>query len=180
MMSVMILIVRDCIQPSSTRDVNVRAGATNNRPRHRIAETRVNIQNLEVRRNPAIASHKSPSSRRVTPTFILRHEDAGRVSELKVEQLDLSEDTHDKWDKLLYSALTPSNYELLKRELVLRLWRHPRWVDKRVSWKDGESAAHDLRSIADQIVEGDVVWISSSRGHLHKLRKLKLVKAKEV
>jgi hypothetical protein len=174
MISVVILIVRDCIQLATTLDTHVAARLTSNPTRPLIADTRVNFHGLDLGDDPAVTRETTASSRRVTPTFFLRHDNAGRVSEVQVEQQDLFEDTHDKWDKLLYCALTPSIDEILKHDFVLRLWRHPRWVDKRVSWKNGTSAAETLRATIDQIVEGDVLWIYSTRGHLRKLAKVHL------
>jgi hypothetical protein len=112
-----------------------------------------------------------PTSRVVTPPFILMYEGADGPCEHKVRGLDISKDIQGRWDALLYSALTPSAYELVREDFVLRLWRRPVWVLERVSFKVVGLAEAKLRAIVERIVEGDVLWLFSAREYAKKVQR---------
>jgi hypothetical protein len=159
------LTVPDQIQPVPQEGPPVWALLLFDAPRNRVEETRRNLQNFDVSHDASIHTDRTPVLPHVTPTFILRHEDAGRISEFTVKHLEISEHTDDKWDTILHSALTPSAYQRLTGNFVLRLWRNTRWIIQRVRWKTGGSAAaRAVNSPAGrQVKRGPTEWVRSGR-----------------
>jgi hypothetical protein len=127
------------------------------------------VQSTNIRHHNRMSIAPVPTSRVVTPPFILMYEGTGGPCGHKVRGLDISKDIQGRWDALLYSALTPSAYELVRKEFVLRLWRRPVWIHERVSFKVVRLAEAKLRAIVERIVEGDVLWLFSAEEYTKKV-----------
>jgi hypothetical protein len=89
----------------------------------------------------------------------MRYEEPGRICQWQVEKLYFLARLHDRWDHMLYRWLTPSAYEHMRNAFVLRLWRHPRWMDTRICWIDESRAEAKLRAVLKDVKAGDVLWI---------------------
>jgi hypothetical protein len=114
----------------------------------------------------------SRGTSRCTPTivaaFILRYEHDADVSELYVERLPISGDIRDRWDCLLYRCLTPTAYETIRDTFCLRVWRHPRWIEKSVAWRYGARSVEDLHAILQEVKEEDILWVQAVKAGQHE------------
>jgi hypothetical protein len=104
----------------------------------------------------------------MVPAFIMRYEQAGRVSELHVDPFELSAEVDDRWNQLLYCCLTPTAYDDIQIAYGLRLWRHPRWFDRMIFRNDRGRAEANVRAILKEIRKGDILWVRSVEAGVDK------------
>jgi hypothetical protein len=168
----MILTVRQDTQRGLPHAPQVPAGRTAKATSGDVDHSNLNVQFIGIRPNHPTPCAMVPVSRKSMATFILRYEGTLSVPEYQVEHLNIKDDAHAVWDALLYRALTPSAYELVKDDFVLKLWRRPHWIYKRVCWKLGESAVANLRAIVDRLVAGDVLWVYPASGCAERRRRV--------
>jgi hypothetical protein len=143
--------------------------AANVIPRHRTRDPQI-VRRVNGGQTRSNSITRNPIPLATNPSFILRYEGINGVSEFTVEKLDLSKDAHNRWDAILYRALPPSAYELVKDNFVVRCWRRPHWVHEIICWKTDASAEAKLRAIVQRLKEGDILWIYSARGYAEKLQ----------
>jgi hypothetical protein len=167
------LTVLHYTQTVTQRAPHVAAGsAANVIPRHRPRNPQI-VQRVNGGHASSNSITRTPIPLAANPSFILRYDGLNGVSEFKVEKLDLSRDAHNRWDAILYRALPPSTYELLRDNFVVRFWRRQHWVHEIICWKADASAEAKLRAIVQRLKEGDILWIYSARGYAEKLQLVK-------
>jgi hypothetical protein len=125
--------------------------------------TLLRAENTRFRHGGSLTSSPYDPRTVFIPSFILRYETSDRVSEMKIEALDISDDLVDRWDVILWRSLTPSDYERVKLGFVLKLWRRPHWVQLKILRKDGAAAQARLRTLLKTIDQGDTLWLAPAR-----------------
>jgi hypothetical protein len=97
----------------------------------------------------------------------MRYQDSHRVCELPLEALDLFDDALESFDRVLWRLLTPITYVGVRGEFRLRLWRHPRWIERTIRQSDGALAQNRLQAIVKLLVDGDILWVYPAATRRH-------------